>query len=273
VEAPQDPQLEAQLQACAAVGNYLVGVNQIADTQVQQLVVGTLDRSLGTLSSITLLIPAGNIVQAAMLCRPLFEDMAVMHWLVLNEDDPDFLIERFLDHLDAMLLLELDTFERLGWDQPVELPEEITARRGELRNRFGRYAQKDWWAVRSNGSPLSMPDLLDEIAAAERFHPRLSGEAPILHQYYDYVHKWTTQCLHHTAAGLPVRLNRAGDPPQALRQPLPVRVLSAAFWVYSQLVFLALDVQGWRQEEFDELFRSQLVSAFVANLEGEDDQE
>jgi hypothetical protein len=65
------------------------------DTPLQQLVVATFGRSQDTYRGILSPLLDGLPTQAAMLARSLFEDLVVGHWLVLNADDPDWLIQRF----------------------------------------------------------------------------------------------------------------------------------------------------------------------------------
>lgn len=68
------------------------------------LVFATVARSGRTFDGICKLLRAGLAVQAAMLCRTLFEDMIVGHWLLYNQGDHEWLVERFLRHREAIAL-------------------------------------------------------------------------------------------------------------------------------------------------------------------------
>ena len=254
--------IERQLKACAETGSYLPGRQLMMDTHMEQIVGGTAARAQETFYAICQLARNRQTVQAAMLCRSLFEDMVVAHWLVLHEDDPEFLVDRYLDHLDAMRLNEATTAARHG----VEAPDVsgLAGRENDLRREFGEYAQRDWWGVRRDGSRITMPEVVTKLEQAERFHPRMGGEKPILREMYEKAQKWNTQLLHHTAAGMPLALNRENQlRPQALPAPTEITVLAQAYWVHAQLVLLALDVtpnQDWR--EFEGVFLRGLLDGF-----------
>jgi hypothetical protein len=68
------------------------------------LVFATIARSSRTFDGICRLLRAGLAVQAAMLCRTLFEDMIVGHWLLFNHADRDWLVGRFLRQREAIAL-------------------------------------------------------------------------------------------------------------------------------------------------------------------------
>jgi Family of unknown function (DUF5677) len=254
--------IERQLNACTETGSYLPGRDLMMDTYMEQIVAGTAARAQETFYAICQLARDRQTVQAAMLCRSLFEDMIVAHWLVLHEDDPEFLVERYLGHLDAMRWNEAVTAGRHG----VEPPDvsELAGREDELRREFGDYAQRDWWGVRRNGSRITMPEVVTVLEEAERFHPRMRGEKPILREMYEKAQKWNTQLLHHTASGMPLALNRDDQlKPRTIQAPVEITVLAQAYWVHAQLVLLVLDIapnQDWR--EFEAIFLRGLLDGF-----------
>jgi hypothetical protein len=184
----------------------------------------------------------------------------VAHWLALHDQDPDWLIERFLDHRDAMRLAEARARRKIGWSEPDV--EDIIEREAELIDEYGDYAQKDWWGKDEDGSRVTMPRLVDLLSDTERFHPRLKGEQPILQQYYAVVQKFATHCLHHTAAGMEVQLTRAGGVPRIAPLPDESQVLAASYWTYGQLVYLVLELQPADFGEFQEIFLAGLYNAF-----------
>lgn len=71
-------------------------------TPFEQIVCATMRRSTATADGIVRLLEADLGSQAAMLCRSLSEDVVVLHWLVLHEDDPAWLVDRFFDHEAAL---------------------------------------------------------------------------------------------------------------------------------------------------------------------------
>ncbi|MEA2180926.1 MAG: hypothetical protein QOF69_111 [Solirubrobacteraceae bacterium] len=121
------------------------------ETPADRLLMLTTQRSTNTASAVANLLSLDAIEQAQMLCRSLFEDMAVMHWLVM-QDDADFLIDRFFDSQDAIALYEHEVATReMGF--PRELPSWIgdaESRRDELRLTFGIFAQHPWWGAGKN---------------------------------------------------------------------------------------------------------------------------
>src|SRR5688572_2573124 len=100
------------------MGSYLLERDLYSDTPLQQLVNGTCARATSTVTAIHGLVANDHPLQAAMLTRPLFEDMVVAHWLALHDQDPKWLIERFLDHRDAMRLAEARARRKIGWSEP-----------------------------------------------------------------------------------------------------------------------------------------------------------
>jgi hypothetical protein len=212
-------------------------------TRLQELVLSTLARGRSTYETILELLASGRSLQAAMLSRSLFEDMVVAHWLELNHDDPDWLIDRFDRHRDAMRLHDARIRRAFGFDErPGEELLELQARETELINEFGRHAQRDWWGVTPDGKPMRMPQLVETLAAAPLFHPRLRGEAPILEQYYAMQQKSWTQALHHTAAGMQLGVRVDDSFPAATVQTPPFLILFGNYWVFGQLIFTALEL-------------------------------
>lgn len=259
-----DAIVRRQIAACESIGTYLEGRDLMVDTHMEQILVGTAGRAKETFRSMCALAGEHQTVQAAMLCRSIFEDMVVAHWLVLHEDDPEFLTSRYIDHLDAIRLNEARTTERHGYPAPDV--SDLAGREKELVRDFGANAQRQWWAVREDGRPINMPEVIDVLERSDRFGTRLKGEKPILREMFEKAQKWNNQLLHHTPEGMPVRLNRE-DPLQPVTAPTPQvpRVLIPAYWSYGQIVYLVLDVvpeQDWRP--FEPIFLRGLAEAFGA---------
>jgi hypothetical protein len=149
-------QLASLVDVCRFLPNFLDKGTWNAQTPTEVIVLQTLARSRGTYETIIDLVSSDRTLQAAMLGRSLFEDMAVMHWIVLHEDDPDWLLRRFKDHADAMRLVDAETRSRLG-REAVDDVSDLVGREDELRKAFGRYAERDWWGKHRNGRDLTMP--------------------------------------------------------------------------------------------------------------------
>jgi hypothetical protein len=260
-----------QLAACEQIGMYLEGVELMTDTHMDQIVAGTVGRARETFRAMCFLASQGQSVQAAMLCRSIFEDMVVAHWLVFHEDDPEFLTERYMRQLDAIRLNEATTTEAFGWEPPDV--SDLAGREDDLRKEFGNHAQWHWWSVRRDGSRISLPEVVTELENSPRFHPRLKGETPVLRHMYEKAQKWNNQLLHHTPAGMPVWLNPE-EPLKVIAAPTPSvpAVVFPAYWSYGQLVYLVLEVvpnQDFR--EFEKVFFKGLQEGFGAPITFADD--
>jgi Family of unknown function (DUF5677) len=169
-----DAVVQRQIAACGSIGTYLEARDLMVDTHMEQILVGTAARAKETFRSMCALAGEHQTVQAAMLCRSIFEDMVVAHWLVLHEDDPEFLTRRYIDHLDAIRLNEARTTERHGYSAPDV--SDLAGREEELIRDFGASAQRQWWAVRRDGRPINMPAVIDVLEESDRFDSRLKGE-------------------------------------------------------------------------------------------------
>jgi uncharacterized protein DUF5677 len=268
-DAPEE--LPAPLAAGWSLLAFVDRDTYVLDTPFNQLLHGTFMRSRDTYAATCLLLTEGLPVQAAMLVRSLFEDMVVAHWLVLNHQDPDWLIKRFQRHRDAMALHQDRLQRETGWSlgRPLADASALKAQQNALAKEFGGEAQKDWWDPRSNGDGTGEPVGLRGIAtkleeSAETgglFRIRFAGgQEPLLARIEVVVHKWLTQFLHHTALGLPFTLSDRGEP-ELLNDPSEM-VMFVAVWMFAQQVYLLHDVHQRDQSEFNEVFRACLIDGF-----------
>jgi hypothetical protein len=255
-----DLELDQLIDVCRFLPNFLDKGSWKPATALEDLVLRTLARGRGTYTTIVDLVERDQTLQAAMLGRSLFEDMAVAHWLVLHEGDPDWLIRRFNDHHDAMRLYDATIRREVNFLASGDDVSDLAGRERELREEFGKYAERDWWGRDPEGRRVKMPELVARLATARRFHPRLKGEEPILEQYYALQHKAWTQALHHTAAGMHVRSHRDGGFPVAT-SPNSFLILFGNYWVFGQLIFAALELGGSQPtfEYFEKLFLAGLA--------------
>jgi hypothetical protein len=158
---------------------------------------------------------------------------AAANWLVLHRDAPDWLLQQFEDHRDAVRLAAATRLGDAASAAGVDVSD-LAGREGELRSRFGSTAEQPWWARDRCGRPMMMSDLIQRLAAAEQFHPRLRGETPVLEEQYAAQRAWL-QALQHA----PGDAERGEDPASARTvpgAPNPVVVLFGAYWVFGQLI-------------------------------------
>ncbi len=223
-------------------------------------------RSKRTFEAISHLLGNEFDTQAAMLCRPLFEDMLVAHWLDYNRHDSEWLVERFFRHRDAIALDQLEIFERHGWTTgPVVVPNPDGLRRqqNELVGEFKARARRDWWDPgsegRGRGAPIGIEGvagILEDVAARhERFQPRFAGgDEPLLRPMETIIVKWFSRQLHHTAIGLPFQPHATGPIELAADQSSAWRVLFTSYWTYGQQGYLILEHLGQEVRAFNQTF-------------------
>lgn len=218
------------------------------------LIFATVARSGRSFDGICKLLRAGLAVQAAMLCRTLFEDMIVGHWLLYNQGDHDWLVDRFLRHREAIALHKERIRDATGgaaMGPPLTVADDVRSREKALCDEFGKEAQWDWWDPgrrgRGKGRPVGIRKLVNtlEDAAAERrmFHPRFAGGEKALLRMFDKVtYKWLNQCIHHTTVGLPFTPTVTG---KIEKSPDPMLIVSwHASWLFTQQAYLAHDATG-----------------------------
>jgi hypothetical protein len=213
----------------------------------------TIARSTRTFEGICQLLRRGLPVQAAMLTRSLFEDVIVTHWLILRERDGDWLAGRFLRHREAIALHQRQMEKELGMAMgpPMNVPAGLNKRAAALQKEFGPEASKDWWDPckegEGKGHPLGIREIakeLEKAAAGHRmFHPRFAGgDASVLVKTERVVQKWMTQCLHHTAIGLPFT-PVTDEEFEVPKDPMPTVAYRAA-WLYAQQVYMLQEFEG-----------------------------
>ena|GEM_PF-4842829 len=221
------------------------------DDDFGALIFATVARSGRTFDGICKLLRAGLAVQAAMLCRTLFEDMIIGHWLLYNQGDHDWLVDRFLRQREAIALHKERIRDATGgaaMGPPLVVADDVKGREEALRDEFGKEAQRDWWDPgkqgRGNGRPVGIRKLVNtlEDAAAEHkmFHPRFAGgERPLLRMMDKVTYKWLNQCIHHTTVGLPFTPTVKG---KTEKSPDPMFIVAwNASWIFAQQAYLAHD--------------------------------
>jgi hypothetical protein len=272
---PAGDAFPALVRVCGYLENFLDKGTWKPVTPLEELVLRTLARGRGTFGTIVDLAENGRTLQAAMLGRSLFEDMVVAHWLVLHHDDPDWLVQRFNAHADAMRLHDVTVRRqmRLGSADDVS---DLHGREHDLREQFGRFAERDWWGKTRDGQRISMPQLVARLADEKRFQPRLRGDEPILEQYYALQQKAWTQALHHTAVGTLVGQSDGGVFPRSVAGPSRSLILFGNYWVFGQLIFVALELgaEAGALTYFEKVFLTGLAvfgAALDAPVPWEDD--
>lgn len=232
------------------------------------LVFATIARSGRTFDGVCVLLRSGLAVQAAMLCRSLFEDMVVAHWLVFNRDDKEWLVKKFLRQREAIALhqrrLRSQTNASMG--PPISMDDDAASRAEALIREFGAEAQRDWWNPGREGEgrgrpvkPRKIVGILEDAAESHvMFHPRFAGGEKALLRNQDLVtQKWLSQCLHHTTIGLPFTPTETG---RVEKSPDPMLwVAFSATWVFAQQVYLAHEVGRRGGKDFELIFWSCLI--------------
>jgi hypothetical protein len=105
--------------------------------------------------------------------------------------------------------------------------------------------------------------LLENAAAEHRlFHPWFAGgDEPMLRRMELVVQKWFSQCLHHTAVGLPVVISGPDGLPGEPDDPSDL-VAFTSWWMFAQQIYLLHDLYDRPPDEINELVRFGFVEAF-----------
>ena len=248
------------------------------ETSLHQIVIATVLRSVETFTAQLQLLEHEQPAQAGMLARPLFEDLVVAHWVVYNRDDPEWVVERFFRHRDAIALHQERVERETSWPLGPKLPTRgrLKSRQNELFREFGGEAQKDWWDPGEGGGGEGKPIgirgvcaiLEDAAARGEMFKPRLAGGTePLLRRLERAALKWFHQLLHHTAVGLPAQPMQDEGP---IASPDPTdQVLFIRGWMLAQQGLLLGDLYGWNNdaEDFQKMFGLWLTLGYGAGPE------
>jgi hypothetical protein len=101
----------------------------------------------------------------------LFEDLVVGHWLAFNVDDPEWLIQRFLEHRDAMALYQQRLVRETTWRIAPVAGVDLAAaarRQNVLFKQFGGEAQANCWDPGARGRGQGKPIGLRGVALYSR---------------------------------------------------------------------------------------------------------
>jgi hypothetical protein len=240
------------------------------------LIYATVVRSARTYEGICLLLRAGLAVQAAMLSRSLFEDVVVAHWMALNQDDQDWLPQRFLRHRDAIAHYQRELYRqtKFAMGPMLSVPGDLDERADALIEEFGKQAGRDWWDPGKEGHGKGkdvglrkIVVMLEKVAAErKRFHPRFSGgEEALLERIDRTVHKWLSQCVHHTAVGLPFSPVDE-DEAEVPSDPMLLVGFSAS-WLFAQQIYLIHELNDIPYDEIDSRWAN-CLAGFVKILLG-----
>ena len=245
------------------------------------LIYATVSRSSRTYQGVCILLRAALPVQAAMLTRTLFEDVIVAHWILFNYKNPDWLVERFLRHREAIALHQKKVGEQTGWNigPPIPTPEGIEKRAEQLRAEFGKEAQWDWWDPghqgRGHGQRVGLRKIVGRLEHAaekhEMFHPRFAGgEQPLIRNMDLVINKWLSQCIHHTTVGLP--FTPVDNENVELSGAVPEVVAFSASWLFAQQIYLLFDIEKQGYKPIDVAW-FHCLAVFVLIYSGEEGAE
>jgi hypothetical protein len=267
VELPElgDEELERLFDICRFLLSFLDDGVWKPVSRLEQLLVRTVARGRATYEAILDLAAEGRTRQAAMLGGSLFEDMIVAHWLVLNENDPDWVVGRFDDHARRIRALrgrEVAASHGVNIDHVDEGIDHAEPKALDLGQGLW-----DWWGRDENGDPLTMRELVRRLADEPRFQPRLRGEEPALEQYFLMQRDIGIQAFRHTVDGMDTVEDPSGRFPKSVGRTAPFLVLFGNYWTFGQLIFAALEHARLEDalEHFEKLFVSGLA-VFMATV-------
>jgi hypothetical protein len=271
------------LQAGKRLSEFIEGPAAVPhDDPFSQILWATVMRSKHTFDAVSHLVGNELDTQAAMLGRPLFEDMVVAHWLDYNRDDSRWLIDRFFQHRDAMALDQLEMEKQHGWSLGSPLtstPEKtLRGRQNALRKEFRGRARRDWWDPgkegRGAGQPIGLEGVVsileDTALRHERYYPRFAGgQEPMLRRMEAILVRWFSRQLHHTAIGLPFQPEPTGAPSLVNDPVVGLRTFFSAYWSYGQQLYLLHDHFEWDVAAYDDLFIEGLIQVGAMGLDEE----
>jgi Family of unknown function (DUF5677) len=197
------------------------------------IVAAEVARSTKMLRAGLLLSEQGYGEQAAMICRSMFESMAVMHWVVAH---PDEAVERFEKYDRYIRVLWWESMVKAGWADPNEKPPPVLTddERAELCAEFGTYGEKLWTGHRN------MPALLADIE--DQWPEKLRGE---LWTYFDIAHRMNNRLLHSTPTATRGTIGEAESEQLVFTSgPTAVMIeqaLFCLFYIYDQVLGLIFE--------------------------------
>jgi hypothetical protein len=203
------------------------------------LIAATASRTEQTYEAV-LMLAETHAQQATMLLRSMFEDVVVVHWLLLHEDEVDHYARRLSRHANAMTLAQDRSLA--AQEGPRANLNHLRASEAELIAEFGQYAQKAWWERDASGQENRLPAMVDEIVTAKRFWGRTHGETEIFRHTYQLTNKWANSYLHHTLHG--ILLRRFDEDRYIAAAPSSVMVVSQAYYLYAMAICAVIDANG-----------------------------
>jgi hypothetical protein len=245
-------------------------------TAVDWILGLTTIRSIATAKAISNLLLTQQVAQAQMLGRSLFEDMVVVHWLLM-QDDATFLVERYFEHEDNALIRDHDHFAAQGlpYDDRPGVADAL-GRRGKL-GKVGTRRDQYWWGARLEGDKviggLGMPTIVALLQTHQPYVPRLwGGDEPVLQNMFELSIRWTNEQLHHSPRGQPGLLARDGRIWWADISGQTTTAAAAAHWILGQTIYLQLtygviDNDFALEKQFDELFIESMQTADGTTIE------
>lgn len=247
VEADIERLFEAELRACEELESFAVAAlepwqgrpirksSRSEPPNADEILALLYGRATKTYKAALMLARKGYGEQARMLGRPLFEGMAVAHWVVANEAEAR---ERFNRawRFDAYQLAR--AIEQTGWlaegasASGPEIDEEELA---SMRRDFGRYGSKLWTGHRS------LRELVDGIESDWGD----DEERRLLRNFLLIVNRDNNQLLHTTVAGLAeAATGFDGEGIYLAVGPSPARIergLFCAYWTYAETLGVVID--------------------------------
>jgi hypothetical protein len=234
--------------------------------QYRSLIFAIFARATLTYRAVLHLCRGGYADHADMLNRSLFEDMAVAHWISLEEHQEEA-IELLAKHTDYSSLLANDAIQKhkdwLGEVGALRDVSDLEEKRAEYAALFGDYGEKSW-------TTKSIYAIVGEI---EQLWPDEETAKKELHGFYSLGHRINNQKLHNTSMSLNSaakvhRFDEDGQPiirlsasPTDEEGPM-IRAIYGALFTYGRITRLLIAETGGNVEEFDAFYRRQLDTLY-----------
>lgn len=172
------------------------------------LVWGSIFRSMKTYRAVMILCDAGFGEQAGMLCRTLFEDMLVTHWIARTS--PAELRVKFVDHADRVRLADQQALDKHGMAEMFLVEPLGDDRVAELEASGG-----------AKGSFRTWHGMTVRALIAELKNDLDPTESRLLDRMHDVAYRLQNLLLHHSPSSFEFAIGM--DVPASLIDPIAAR--------------------------------------------------
>lgn len=162
--------------------------------------------------------------EASVLLKEMYEDVVIVHWVLLHQDQSDNLRERLHRQRAAIESVEADIEENgtVAQDDPCIA-----------------VIHEDWWKT---SSETTITTMAEEVGAAPQFWGRTHGEQPILLEHLGRAARMWIQYGRDTAVAIDATEQRQG---RFLRTAPPrARVLALAYDAFAMAACALIELEG-----------------------------